>query len=225
MARWLRDAQKAGKAPRTVNEYLETACAFLNWCVRSNYLEQNPLARLGKAALTERRRVRRAITDEELGRLLSAAGPRRLLYLTAMYTGLRRRELRHLQWGDLHLDAPHSHILLRAAMTKNRKAESIPLHPELAAELRTARFDERGRQSDFHALRLTYCTMLHRQGVPLRQAMALMRHSDARLTTQVYTDQGMLDVGMEVGKLPWVGRKTEDPGGKSTDTGTDTAAG
>jgi hypothetical protein len=58
MARWLRDAQQAGKAPRTANEYLETACAFLNWCVRSGYLEQNPLAWVGKAALTERRWAR-----------------------------------------------------------------------------------------------------------------------------------------------------------------------
>lgn len=256
MARWLRDAQKAGKSPRTANEYLETACAFLNWCVRSGYLEHNPLARVGKAALTERRRVRRALADEELGRLLESAGPRRLVYLTAMYTGLRRNELRQLQWGDVHLDAAQPHVRLRAATTKNRKAESIPLHPELAAELRAtrptrvgpaspvfdriptnetrrrdyeragiARLDERGRQSDFHALRLTYCTMLHRQGVPLRQAMALMRHSDARLTTQVYTDQGMLDVGSEVGKLPWVGRKAGPAAGASTDTGTDTTPG
>lgn len=256
VTRWLRDAQQAGKSPRTANEYLETACAFLNWCVRSGYLEQNPLARVGKAALTERRRVRRALADDELRRLLESAGPRRLLYLTAMYTGLRRNELRQLQWGDVHLDAAQPHVRLRAATTKNRKAESIPLHPELVAELRAARparagptspvfdriptnktrrrdyeragiarLDERGRQSDFHALRLTYCTMLHRQGVPLRQAMALMRHSDARLTTQVYTDQGMLDVGSEVGKLPWVGRKAEPAAGESTDTGTDTDPG
>jgi integrase len=195
MTRWLRDAQKAGKSPRTANEYLETAGAFLNWCVRSGYLEHNPLGRIGKADLTERRRVRRALTDDELARLLEAAGPRRLLYLTAMYTGLRRGELRQIQWGDLRLDDPRPHVRLRAATTKNRKAESIPLHPELAAELRAARpagagaatpvfpriptnktrrrdyeragiarLDERGRQSDFHALRLTYCTMLHRQG-------------------------------------------------------------
>ena len=253
MTRWLCDAQKAGKSPRTANEYLETACAFLNWCVRSGYLERNPLERVGKAALTERRRSRRAIADEELRRPLESAGPRRLVYLSAMYTGLRRNELRQLQWGDVHLDAAQPHVRLRAATTKNHKAESIPLHPELAAELRaarpaagagspvfdriptnktrrrdyeragTARLDERGRQSDFHARRLTYCTMLHRQGVPLRQAMALMRHPDARLTTQVYTDQGMLDVGSEVGKLPWVGRKAGDSAGESTDTGTDTA--
>ncbi len=43
MARWLRDAQRAGRSPRTANEYLETASAFLNWCVRSVYLERNPL--------------------------------------------------------------------------------------------------------------------------------------------------------------------------------------
>ncbi len=199
--------------------------------------------------------MRRALTDDELARLLEVAGPRRLLYLTAMYTGLRRGELRQLQWGDLRLDAERPHVHLRAKTTKNRKAESIPLHPELVAELRAARppgggagsavfariptnktrrrdyeragierLDERGRQSDFHALRLTYCTMLHRHGVPLRQAMALMRHSDSRLTTQVYTDQGLLDTTQEVGKLPWVARKAGTAAGEVTDTGTDTAA-
>jgi len=54
----------------------------------------------------------------------------------------------------------------------------------------------------------------------MRQAMALMRHGDARLTMQVYADQGLLDVGQEVGKLPWIAGKS----GSSAGSGTDTAA-
>jgi hypothetical protein len=90
---WLRDFQARGRAPRTANLYLETAGAFLNWCVRAQYLEANPLARIGKADTTLKRRVRRALTDAELTALLGSAGPRRLVYLVAMYTGLRKGEL------------------------------------------------------------------------------------------------------------------------------------
>ena len=40
---------------------------------------------------------------------------------------------------------------------------------------------------DFHALRVTYATMLARAGVSLVQAQQLMRHSDPKLTANVYT--------------------------------------
>jgi integrase len=55
------------------------------------------------ATLRGRQKRRRAITTEELSRLLEVAGKRRLLYLTAVYTGLRVDELRKLVWADLHL--------------------------------------------------------------------------------------------------------------------------
>lgn len=51
-------------------------------------------------------------------------------------TGLRRGELRQLRWGDLHLAAPQPYVQLRAENTKNRKADVLPLHPDLAALLK-----------------------------------------------------------------------------------------
>jgi integrase len=82
-----------------------------------------------------------------------------------------------------------------------------------------AHFDGEGRQVDFHALRHTYCTMLHRGGVPMAQAMTLMRHRDARLTMRVYNDASLLDTASSVAGLPWVAA----PAGEATDTGTDTS--
>jgi integrase len=48
--------------------------------------------------------------------------------------------------------------------------------------------DTLGRVVDFHSFRHTFCTYLHRAGVPLREAMELMRHSDVRLTMGIYAD-------------------------------------
>lgn len=62
--------------------------------------------------------------------------------------------------------------------------------------------DERGRVGDFHSLRKTFCTNLARAGVASRVAMSLMRHSDRRLTDEVYTDENLLGTGSAVEALP-----------------------
>jgi integrase len=47
--------------------------------------------------------------------------------------------------------------------------------------------DDEGRYVDFHSLRCTFITNLGRVGVPLVQAQKLARHSDPRLTANVYS--------------------------------------
>ena len=55
-----------------------------------------------------------------------------------------------------------------------------------------AREDAHGRRIDFHALRYTLCTFLHASGCNSRIAMEIMRHSDMKLTADIYTDtQGL----------------------------------
>ncbi len=62
--------------------------------------------------------------------------------------------------------------------------------------------DGRGRTLDVHALRTMFGTLLGRGGVPLRTAQAAMRHSDPRLTANVYTDPKLLDVEGALDALP-----------------------
>ena len=62
--------------------------------------------------------------------------------------------------------------------------------------------DELGRYGDFHALRYTWATFLQRNGVAQRFAMKLMRHSDIRLTAQVYTDEMQLPIYNAIKNLP-----------------------
>ncbi|MGL4464590.1 MAG: tyrosine-type recombinase/integrase, partial [Planctomycetia bacterium] len=46
---------------------------------------------------------------------------------------------------------------------------------------------------DFHALRVTFITSLHRAGVPLATAQKLARHSDPKLTSNVYGKMDLFD--------------------------------
>jgi len=62
--------------------------------------------------------------------------------------------------------------------------------------------DEKGEYADFHSLRKTLATELAKSQVPLRVTMELMRHSDVKLTTRIYTDAGLLPTWDAVGALP-----------------------
>jgi hypothetical protein len=62
--------------------------------------------------------------------------------------------------------------------------------------------DDTGRRVDSHALRVTFDSRLAASGTSLRTAMELMRHSDARLTTRIYTDPRLLDTAAAVNVLP-----------------------
>lgn len=58
------------------------------------------------------------------------------------------------------------------------------------------------RRADFHSLRHTFGRRLKRAGVPLDQAMQLMRHSDPKLTAAVYGRSSDADLADALGKLP-----------------------
>ncbi len=62
--------------------------------------------------------------------------------------------------------------------------------------------DSEGRFADFHALRMTFSTLLAQLGVAERVRMELNRHSDLRLTAHTYTDVSMLPLSGAVGMLP-----------------------
>lgn len=62
--------------------------------------------------------------------------------------------------------------------------------------------DDEGRYFDFHALRHTFNTLLCLNGVSLRSAMQLMRHSTESLTSKVYLDCGKISNYSAIDKLP-----------------------
>jgi len=79
-------------------------------------------------------------------------------------------------------------------------------HRRFAQHLEAAglnRFDAAGRKIDFHALRYTFATKLARQGVSQRLAQELLRHSDPRLTANLYTDAAHLPTFDAIDNLHW----------------------
>lgn len=115
----LRQLQAGGASGKTLKHHVEALSSFCAWCVKRDYLSQHPLQALGAIDATPQT-TRRALTPEEIQRLLTHCAPhRRVLYATAMATGLRAGELRQLT--PAHLDTATGALRLDAAWTKNRK--------------------------------------------------------------------------------------------------------
>jgi len=127
---------RQSKAAKTLNEYLNAAGALFNWMKAQGRVGVNPLEAVGRVETSGReKRRRRALSDEEVMRLLKVAGPRKAAYLAAVLTGLRRGELDGLRWGDVHLEGTRAYLDVRASTTKNKRRAVIWLRDDLAAEL------------------------------------------------------------------------------------------
>ena len=78
-------------------------------------------------------------------------------------------------------------------------------HEVLDPKTRKNRIDKTdgdGRTVDLHSLRHTFATLLSKAGVVPRMAQELMRHSDIRLTMNVYTHLQLVDTAGAVESLP-----------------------
>ena len=67
--------------------------------------------------------------------------------------------------------------------------------------------DERGVYADFHALRKTFTTYLAANRIDERITSILVRHSDPRLTREVYTDKRQLPIYEQIKDLPRLGQQ------------------
>ncbi len=143
--RWLGALTQEGASARTVNIKFECARALLNWCCKNGRLERNPLVVISRRNETlDRRRIRRALSEDEVNRLLShvrqlgfrdpAARHRYLWYLLPLRAGLRRRELMDLRWGDFDLAAVPPTLTVRGGKAKKR-VDQLPVDPAVASEV------------------------------------------------------------------------------------------
>ncbi len=141
---YLGELQRSGLAGRTRTIRLSTIKAFMNWCHQQGRVGWNPItsAAVPKPDESPRRR-RRALTPEELTRLMTVAGGRgrKAWYAAAAMAGLRRSDLIRLRWCDVdfgrHLISIVDGKRQRKAKSSGREVRSdvIPMHQELAAIL------------------------------------------------------------------------------------------
>lgn len=128
------------KYPKTANDYLAAMRAFVRWMCKRNLITADPLTPVDKVKTNvEKKHPRRALTDDEMERLIELSEWRSPMYLTAVFTGLRRGELESLTWGDVHLDAVVPYLTVRASQSKNGKCESLPLHLDVVMGLKSIR--------------------------------------------------------------------------------------
>jgi len=149
------------------NQYLTDLGAFIRWGIRTERWKDNPTENVRPLrGEDDVRRRRRALSEDELGRLLNAAkrrpaeqylkthpapSPERLgqlrlvgrdrslLYRVMAHTGLRVNEARMLTWGALDLDGDPATLVVEARYVKSKRRDVIPLHRTVAALLRQFR--------------------------------------------------------------------------------------
>jgi len=177
------------------------------------------------------------VSDSALIAARRTGEERVLVYLLALWTGLRRSELAQLEWRDVEIDSLPPRLRLRSETTKAKRGDTIALHPEIADALRTFRPDDpepgdrvvsavptmktlkadlkfagiefitTAGRADLHGMRKSLATMLATSGVGQRIAQHHLRHTDPRLTSNVYTDESLLPTSATISALPWVGTK------------------
>jgi len=131
MEKWMNRQEKAGMGARTRNTYRSAVLTFCNWCVETDRLAANPLSKLCTADEScDRRRTRRALTEEEIRRLLIAARLRPVAELgrqTVRRPKGQRRGRRTWMKAELTFDG------LEAAARRGR--EALKGRPEHLAKL------------------------------------------------------------------------------------------
>tara|TARA_R100000750_G_C2343891_1_gene95414 strand:+ start:107 stop:850 length:744 start_codon:yes stop_codon:yes gene_type:complete len=141
-----------GISTGTANHYVRAVKCFTGWLLRERYLTSDPFVGLrGSNAKSDRRKIRRPITDEEFRRLVSdtqkspktyrghdwqfRSDDRIMLYRLAIHTGLRAKEIASLTIHDIDLTTKT--VRCKASNTKNGEEAVLPLSDSLCVHLAT----------------------------------------------------------------------------------------
>jgi len=136
--------REKGLSLQTCNDTLRAIKQLSRWLWRDGRAREDVLVHLtGYNVALDRRHDRRALTDEELARLIAAAesgpavigmaGPdRAMLYHVAVGTGFRANELRSLTPESFDVDADPPTVTVQAAYSKHRRRDEQPIRRDLA---------------------------------------------------------------------------------------------
>lgn len=203
--------QCADRGRITANRWLAAVRSWLSAAVSEGILSNNPAQAVG--LMDENPPRDRVLSEDELRRLLHVLDKEpphnRAAIRLAIETGARRSEILRAKWDDINLDDG----LWRLPSPKAGKPQVIPLAQGTVQLLRSlpraSTYVIAGRKPDrprrdlkalweracraadlegvtFHDLRRTFGKRIERQfGVHI--ASKLLRHSDVRITSEIYT--------------------------------------
>jgi integrase len=141
---FLAGLRRKGRSIATSNHYLRAIKMFTRWLVRDRRTRDDRLAHLSKMnEETDRRRVRRPLSIEELTLLIQAAeagpvfqcipGPdRAVLYIVGAYTGYRRGEIGSVTIRSFDFDSDPPTLTVQAGHSKHRRKDVLPLRRDFA---------------------------------------------------------------------------------------------
>ena len=143
----LREEEDLGH--RTYNHYVQAFEQFCTWLTKKGRLASNPVVGLPRLNCdTDPRHNRRALTTDEFAMLVQSAlestetiqcydgNTRAKIYILSYMTGLRRGELAGLTPDHFNLGGTLETVTIPATISKHRKNDTLPLHPELVLMLR-----------------------------------------------------------------------------------------
>jgi site-specific recombinase XerD len=215
-----------------VNVALRHLKAAFGWAQRKGFIRTNPASHI-KLNRIPRNTHLQYLNETEILRLREAIGDNvelRQVVDFALWTGLRRDEIVHLQWSDIDLERQTVTVQNKEDFrTKSGKSRVVPMNPPLATmltEMQTAlhAFDERVFKVNYwtlgqdfrkavkragldgrvtlHMLRHTFASFLIMAGVDLRSVQLMLGHHDVSVT-MIYSHLSTGHLAKTVEKLPY----------------------
>jgi integrase len=227
LVRWVQhELREKKREPRGVNISIRTVRAFGNFLAKQKILpRENPFSEISTLRVEFREAV--CISPEDFGKIYESEPEERyrLAFLLAYHTGLRRTDVAHLSWKNVHLD----HEYIRVIMGKTRRVVVIPMTPVVRELLLYQHNKTRGTGSvwgtpipsdklgkhfkdacrragfeDYHFahLRSSFASHLSRLKVPPERIARLMGHTSLALVYSTYTYIAPEEMTGDVAMLP-----------------------
>jgi len=198
----------AGVKYSTTNRELALLKVMFSKAIDWGYAKMNPVKKVKFFSEKDTQKERILSKEEETRLLKTSSEDLKPIILTALHTGMRRKEILNLRWKDVELDKRQ----LKALNTKGGKNRIIPINDVLLGQLiklkkmygkkefvfpirqfrgiRTA-FEKARKKAAiddlrFHDLRHTFATRLVENGVDLITVKELLGHHSV-IVTQRYT--------------------------------------
>lgn len=119
----------------TRNWYRRMAGVLFSFAFKRGYCAANPIQRVER--VKEPAKDIEILTPEQTEALLKGCAPEVVPFVAiGAFAGLRREEIRRLDWASIHLNRSTPVIEVRATNAKTKSRRTVPIQPNLAAWLK-----------------------------------------------------------------------------------------